>query len=593
MSSEHRPVTGVHDPVHESPKNSESLNDVKLSRMRALNFELDRLMREQFYSSKTTNEFLIEATKTGSRALGVKRVSVWIYTESRDAISCQCLYDEGHQADAYGMLLHSKDYPGYFEAISQSRFVAAHLAQTDPSTSEFTESYLKPLNIQSMLDAHIPSSTGVRGVLCFESVGCARDWAVDEQSFAASLAELVGLALDRSEREQTQQQLAIALRAAEKAGKAKSAFLANMSHEIRTPMNGILGMLEMVLGDEQDSSKREKLEIAHNSAKGLLKVLDDVLDYSRLEAGELSIISQRYDLGKAVTEVTRLFQLRAQQKGIELTSTLDADLPSRISGDEVRVRQVVSNFVSNALKFTEQGSIHVVVKCESNDPEDRVRIEVRDTGIGIAERSLNKLFKRFSQVDTSTTRRYSGAGLGLVICKQLVDLMGGCIGVESEENKGSCFWFTLPIKDADIDPSEAMSSVVSAETSLLGRSLKILAAEDNRVNKRVIEAMVSSLGHEITLVENGEQVLSALDTCSYDVVLMDIQMPVLDGLGATQKIRARSGSERDIPIVALTANAMKSDRDRYLAAGMNDYLAKPITRRQLTALFERLFVEGV
>jgi signal transduction histidine kinase/CheY-like chemotaxis protein len=572
--------------MEESQDIAASSNDIKLSRMREFNFELDRLMREQFYSSKTTNEFLIEVAKAGSRALGVKRISIWTYTENRQAIRCQCLYDEGYRADAYGMLLNARDYPRYFHAISQSRVVSAHLAQTNPSTSEFTETYLQPLNIKSMLDAHIPSSTGVRGVLCCESVGRARDWAVDEQSFAASLAEFVGLALDRAERLRTQEQLAIALRAAEKAGEAQSAFLANMSHEIRTPMNGILGMLEMVLGDEQDPSKREKLEIAHNSAKGLLKVLDDVLDYSRLEAGEFSVTLESYDLGKIVTEVTRLFQARAEQKGIALSVVIEPALPGKVIGDPVRVRQVLSNFVSNALKFTEKGTIDVLVQCELSGAGDVIRIEVRDTGIGIAEASLSKLFQRFFQVDISLTRRFGGAGLGLVICKQLVDLMGGNIGVESKKNKGSCFWFTLPMnKHIDTKPAEDTVASAQAESLPSGRVLNVLAAEDNRVNRCVIQAMVTSLGHSITLVENGEEVLNALDSGRFDIILMDIQMPVLDGLSATKRIRSRNGSDRDITIIALTANAMTTDRERYLAAGMNDYLAKPITRGQLIALF--------
>ena len=373
-----------------------------------------------------------------------------------------------------------------------------------------------------------------------------------------------------------------------KAGEAKSAFLANMSHEIRTPMNGILGMLEMVRHDETDPTKLGYLEIAHNSARSLLNVLDDVLDYSRLEAGQFSITLEPYSLAMVVEEVTNLFRSRAEAKGLSINYRIDASAPETIVGDDARVRQVLSNFVSNALKFTEEGHVEVAASYEQDTNE--VCIQASDTGIGISENSLPKLFQRFSQVDTSSTRRYGGTGLGLVICKQLIDLMEGSIGVESTEGEGSRFWITLPINlSSPIDCAEdSKSQTTEQPTSASSDSLKILAAEDNLVNQKVLAAMVNSLGHQITMVNNGQEALDALETESFDLILMDMQMPVLDGVSATRAIRERPEPTRDITIIALTANAMEGDRERYLAAGLDDYLSKPLQRTELAQTLERI-----
>ena len=556
--------------------------------MREFNAELDRLMRERFYSSKTTQEFLVEAARTACRVLEVQRISVWTYVQNKQAIRCECLFDGENQPDGEGMLLYKKDFPSYFKAISMSRIVSAKQAQTDPRTSEFTETYLKPLNIHSMLDAHIPSSTEVRGVVCCESVGQSRAWTSDESAFTASLAELVGLALERAERSKTQEQLADALRAAEEAGEAKSAFLANMSHEIRTPMNGVLGMLELVLADEQDPKKRGNLKTAHNSARSLLNVLDDVLDYSRLEAGEFSLSPEPFKAKKIMEEVTSLFRAQAEAKGLSISAEIDSSVPQEIIGDHARLRQVLSNFISNAIKFTDQGQVSVSMKREANPTEDNLRIEVRDTGIGIARDSLAKLFQRFSQVDTSSTRRFGGTGLGLVICKQLIELMGGTIGVDSTEGKGSCFWVTLPIVVSnDLPPQNTPDRSDASPANSKPEYLKILAAEDNFVNQKVLQSMVESLGHQITIVGNGHEALEIIESQDFDIVLMDIQMPIMDGISATKAIRSLSSAASSIIVVALTANAMVGDRERYLAAGMNDYLAKPYQREQLVQVLER------
>ena len=404
---------------------------------------------------------------------------------------------------------------------------------------------------------------------------------------------LADLKLITKQQTKTEEQLRKALRAAEKAGEAKSSFLANMSHEIRTPMNGVLAMLELVSRKETNPEKQDQLQIAHNSARSLLNVLDDVLDYSRLEAGQFTIVSEPYDLRTIIEEVAGLFRSKATNKNVSILTTFENDLPKTIVGDQARVRQIVSNFVSNALKFTEKGSVEVQVRREHAQPDEQIRIEIVDTGIGISKEALSKLFQRFSQVDTSSTRQYGGTGLGLVLCKQLAELMSGSVGVESIEGQGSRFWTVLPIGNGDFDSvSTAASSQNEIPETLPFKSpnynLRILAAEDNLVNQKVLQAMVQSIGYTVTMVANGQEVLDKLDSQPFDLILMDVQMPILDGVGATKAIRNLSGPMKDITIVALTANAMKGDRENYIAAGMDDYLPKPIELNKLAEMLDRI-----
>ncbi|BFM05388.1 GAF domain-containing hybrid sensor histidine kinase/response regulator [Halioxenophilus aromaticivorans] len=575
-SAEREPAPGIHEAT------------TVLARMRAYNAELDRLMRMQFYSDTTLDQLLLEATRTVSQALGVRRVSVWSYNANRDGILCDCLYEGTSFNRQSGVVLHMSDCPRYFEAISQNRVITVQDARSDKRTSEFTEAYLKPLNIFSLLDAHVPSAAGVRGVLCCENVHQIRQWTLEESSFVASVAELIGLAFDRAERLKTQEQLADALRAAERAGEAKSTFLATMSHEIRTPLNGVLGMLELVLHDEPNPERRQNLEIAHKSAHSLLDVLGDVLDYSRLEAGEFQVQSEPYSLVALVQEIASLYQTQAEAKGLSIKVAIDYATPKSVLGDEARVRQILTNFFSNAVKFTHQGHINVTLFPEQHAGLPYLRLEVSDTGIGIPDVALKTLFKRFSQVDSSTTRQYGGSGLGLAICKQMVELMGGEIGVTSSANKGSTFWVRLPRVAANQPENQNAQMGAVDWNSKPKHKLNILAAEDNIINQKVLKAMVKSLGHTMTIANNGLEAIEALAQQHYDAVLMDVQMPVMDGLTATQAIRELPEPNNHITIIALTANAMAGDKDQYLAAGMNDYLAKPLERAQLAQALARV-----
>ena len=380
--------------------------------------------------------------------------------------------------------------------------------------------------------------------------------------------------------------------AAERASSAKSEFLARMSHEIRTPMNGVMGMSELLQGTELSLRQRRLAETITRSAEGLLQIINDILDFSKIEAGKLEMEEIEFGLREIIEETIEILGARARAKGLELKCILESAVPAGVRGDPMRLRQVLINLAGNAIKFTEVGE--VVVRVKALDDQGRLRFEVTDTGIGISEEAQTQIFSAFSQADSFTTRKYGGTGLGLAICRQLVSLMGGEIGVRSAPNRGSTFWFEVRLTPA-ADPAAtftAMSSpLVQARQALApGSGPLILVVEDNAVNREVAVGMLENLGYRAETAANGMLALEAVSEGSYAAVLMDCQMPVMDGLSATTEIRrreAKSGAAR-VPIIALTANAMEGNRERCLAAGMDDFLTKPFTQLMLAQLLGRL-----
>ncbi len=494
--------------------------------------------------------------------------------------------------------------PGWHERLSSG----SNMALSRPSKAAKRKAGALPPGASAAMSCPVFIRGSFWGFLCFDSSAKSVSWSSGETSILSTIGSILGSSIDRRRYElelkdamRSAEELNSSLEAAigkaqdlafqaETANMMKSEFLANMSHDIRTPMNGVMGMTDLLLRSKLDERQREWVETISYSGRILLSLIEDILDLSKIEAGEMQLESIPFDLRSLVVKVSAVLKSKAAQKGISLSVSYPDELPSTFLGDVTRVRQIVMNLAGNAIKFTEKGGVAISVK-PGQLLSGSVRVEVADTGIGIPSESLKTIFEKFRQADSSTTRKYGGSGLGLSICKKLVEMMGGCISAESVLGEGSTFFFEMPL------PFAPEGSVLEEDASLEAASgaaacypgLKALLVDDNHVNRMVAQALFSQFGFKADEAETGVAAVERLRQSRYDIVFMDCQMPVMDGFEATEAIRddeTASGFPRSL-IVAMTANAMSHDRDRCKAAGMDDFISKPVSYNDLKTLFLR------
>lgn len=555
--------------------------DIRQRKQKRAQETIVRLARSAYLARGDVEAFSREVAFAATEILGVDRASVWLLNSARDELRQLCLYEKEHDRYSSGTVLRVADYPDYFKALVSGRAIDAVDVATDERTREFSKPYFPQIDVRSMLDSAIRSSGEVIGSVCSERVGKIQHWYNEDISFSGELSDQLTQAIANRQHIESEAQA----RVAQVASETKSQLLATISHELRTPMNGILGMVDLLDVTKLDAQQRNYLLSIRDSGELLLTLINDVLDYSKLEAGELKLVTQPTRVSSLFRSVVDLLS-PLTNRGVSIKLEGQEHFPAAIDLDDNRVRQLLFNIIGNAIKYTVAGSI--VVKYAVIDRKTWM-IDITDTGTGIHEEVLPTLFEPFTQSrSTINNQLVEGAGLGLSICKKLVETMAGRISADSGIGRGTTVRIELPLVHAVEHVKNR--TLIARDATQQFTHLRVLVAEDNAISRQVIVAMLKLHGIVADLAVNGVEAVEQFQRADgrYDLLLMDCEMPKMDGFTASKKIRSLQKLDSNLTIAALTAHALDDYRERADAAKMDIYLTKPIRIKELSKLLRNI-----